>query len=123
MNNFKAIMSGNFGVLSVNRRLRELHNRVDELEALINGGPVTHEAPEQAAPVVEPESAKETETVDSAETEIIEADAGPAPFDWKTTEDVAALKEFAKIEFGLAIKGNKKVETVRAEIEGFLETL
>ena len=96
-------MAGNFGAISVNNRLRELHERIDALEARIGT-----ETPEIHAAIVE------TVTRDSAEVITLEQ------FDWKTSGDVKALKEFALSEFGFEVKGNKKAGTVRAEIEAHL---
>jgi len=104
-------MAGNFGAISVNNRLRELHERIDALEARIGD-----ETPEIHAPVLETvTTSPETVTTNTAETVVVD------PFDWKTSEDVAALKAFAFTDLGLTIKGNKKADTVRAEIEGFLQ--
>lgn len=99
---FKPLTTGLFNVMSVNRKLREIWNAVEELQKMQG---VTKE------PIAEPE----TVTVDSAETVEVEA------FDWQTTEDVPALKEWAMSEHGLVITGNKKADTIRKEIEAFLE--
>lgn len=111
---YKAIMIGMFGVMSVNRNFRTLTDKCNELEArldAIDGGVVETVADEAAQPVdAEPE---QTETV---------ADEKDQPFDWKTSDDAAALKAFALDQFGLGIKGNKKADTIRKEIEGFLES-
>lgn len=105
---FKAMHQGTFGVLAVNRKLRELWTAIEEIRAHI--GMTDGEAETVAeAPVTV------TETVAEQPKE-----EEPA-FDWKTSDDVPALKAFALETFGLEIKGNKKAETVRSEIMGFIE--
>ena len=69
----------------------------------------------QQAPVEQPEQQEEATIKDSLSVEK------QNPFDWKTSDDASELKAFAMKEFGLEIKGNKKADTVRSEIEGFLE--
>lgn len=107
---FKAIMQGNFGAISVNNRLRGLHERIEALESAVDAltgkkEPVVHDEP--------------TETANSAETVVLENEPF---FDWQLCDDVQDLKDYALLELGLTIRGNKKADTVRAEIKGFLET-
>ena len=111
---FRAIMQGNFGAISVNNRFRELYERIDALEARIGT-----ETPEIHAAIVEPE---DTATTNTADTVTLEDQEDERDFNWRECEDATDLKEFALLEFGLSIKGNKKADTVRAEIKGFLET-
>lgn len=112
MRPFKTIMAGNFGPIAVNNRLRQLHERIEKLEALIESDePVIHAEPENAT-----ETAPDTATDNSADTVTFES------FNWQESDDVQAMKSFAKDTFGLEIRGNKKADTVRKEIEGFLET-
>lgn len=101
MYEFKPILMGNFGPVAVSRRLREIHKRIDELEEMLSGKAVN-------------------ETVDSAETVILEDSKEEESFDWKTCDDAQALKAYALEKHGLSIKGNKKAETVREEIEAFI---
>lgn len=105
---YKAIRAGMFGALSVNVRMREIWDAINEIRAAIGIK----------------EAAKETVTVDSAETvvETVADEPAEEQFDWKTSDDAAALKAFAREKFGLEIRGNKRADTVREEIEGFLST-
>lgn len=111
---FKPIMAGIFNAMSVNRKLREIWAAI---EVLNEAAGITDE---------EPAPAPETETADSAETVVIEQPPEPEEpsepeFDWKTTNDVGALKDWAVEMHGLEIKGNKKPETVRAEINAHMQ--
>ena len=90
---FMPIM-GKVSSIAVNVRLRQLHQRIDELEARL-------------AEVV-------VGRADSGEND------GDEPFEWRTSEDCQALKDYAQKEFGQTIKGNKKPETIRAEIEALI---
>jgi hypothetical protein len=103
MSKFRAIMGGNFGPVAINKRLRELHERIDALEAELCKEPVVHEAPE---------------TVTSNSAEVVTLDR----FDWQTCEDADDLREYALCELGLTVQKNAKAETVRSKITGFLET-
>lgn len=108
---FKPILAGMFSAMSVNRKLRELHSRIDALESSLNLT-ATDCAETETVTIAEPEPEKAEETV----TETVEA-----AFDWRTTDDATALKAWAIENHGLEIKGNKKADTIRTEIRGFLE--
>ena len=113
MKKFKRIMPGLFNVMTVNRKLREIWDAIEEIRDVVYEG---REIPESAdvseKVIVEPET--EVATVDAATEQ---------PFDWKTSDDSSALKEFALSEFNLEIKGNKKADTVRNEIYNHLESM
>ena len=109
---FKALLPGMFNVIGVNRKLREIWAAIDEIrEYVYENKPMS-----EAEPVAESVA---TEPV--AETETVVDEPDEPTFSWQTSEDVVSLKEFALLELGLTIKGNKKPETIRKEIEGFLE--
>ena len=98
-------------IIPLNARFRALFAAVNELTARIdalegNSG--------QHAPL------EETETV-SADADLQEpAELEPA-FDWNTSNSQADLKAFALAQYGLTIKGNKKPETIRAELAAHIE--
>lgn len=107
---YKAIMAGVFGSRAVNVRFQQVWEELEAIKAQLG---ITDDQ-------------KETKTVNTAQTEVISTEVANTPpedaFDWKTCDDAQVLKEFALSEFGLEIKGNKKADTVRKEIEGFLTT-
>lgn len=105
---FKPLTTGLFNPMAVNRKLREIWEAIEQLQE-VNGL-------KEAEPVQD----TDTFTVDGGET--IEIEAKPVEWDWRTTDDANALKEWALSEHGLEIKGNKKADTIRKEIEGFLST-
>jgi hypothetical protein len=84
---FKALSSGMFGPVVVNRRLREVWEEIDALKALI---------------------------------ENFKGGATSEPFNWKTSEDAAALTQYALDAFGVKTK-KQKAETIRAEIQALAE--
>ena len=110
---FKPITAGLFGVATINRKLREIWAAIDELRSL--AGVVS----EQAESVTKDSAETVIEIAADVAKEVVE-EAIEDAFDWKTTEDAAALKEWALDEHGLEIKGNKKADTIRKEILGFL---
>jgi hypothetical protein len=113
---FKAIMQGNFNAISVNRRLRELYERVEKLEAE-KAERVIHEGTP-----VEPSSRRDDGAGGATETASAQGgeDAtGTAQFNWCTSTNIPALRAFAKSR-GLTIKGTKKAAVIREEIAEFL---
>ena len=111
---FKAIMSGMFNAITVNRRLKDVSAALNELNSRIDalGGiePAAVTSDESAKVAEAPVAAESTDTLQEEPT-----------FDWQTSDDVVALKEFALERFKLEIKGNKKADTVRKEIAAYLE--
>jgi len=144
---FKNIPPGLFNIMTINKRLRSmvadvvavaeaveraatgielLSEQVAELQdgAGIAGIPIcaqeildgTDSEPiedvEPELPTDEPLDEEKTET----ETVTVE-------FDWRTTEDLDALKAWALETHGLSLVGNvKKIETARGQINEFLQT-
>ena len=101
-------------LIPINARLRYLFESVAELksrlDALEGVKPAAVTSDESAKVVEAPVAAESTDTLQEE----------PA-FDWQTSDDVVALKEFALERFKLEIKGNKKADTVRKEIAAYLE--
>lgn len=115
MKPFIPIMQGQFSAKAVNNRLRQLHAEIDALKALIRG---------DVEEVIEIATEAATSTSDSAETTFIEdavSDIGVTADNWRTCEDIDALKAFALESFNLTVRA-RKIETVKAEIDGFLES-
>ena len=104
---FRALMPSMFNARVITMCFREVWEALKSIEArldVLDGGNVA----ESVA----------TEPVVEVEPVIVEPEE--KAFDWKTSEDAKAMKDFALSEFGLGIKGNKKAATIRKEIEGFL---
>lgn len=103
---FTALTSGMFSVMAINRKLREIWVAIEAIEAHVG--------------MAEAETTDESTKVVAEPQEVAETASEPV-FDWKTSDDVSSLKEFAMEKLGLEIKGNKKADTVRNEIYNFLE--
>lgn len=99
---FKPLMSGMFNAVAVNRKLRQIWAAIDEIKEF--------QEPEQAVEVST--EAPETVSEDSAETVVQEVDLEEF--------DSNALKAWAWDTHALKITGNKKADTIRAEIKEFL---
>ena len=89
-------------VVSVNRALRAMHDRIVELE----GGEVTppKKATAPVAPVV-PESADEDTGGDA-----------DAPFDWQGCEDLDTLRTYAEAS-GIALTAKATVRSIKTKIK------
>lgn len=94
-------------IIPFNKKMIEIVDQVNKLTQIIE----SNESPSKA---------NETDKQEMAVEVTVSVPEDPAVFDWRTSEDVAALKEYAKESFDLEIKGNKKADTVREEIREFL---
>lgn len=119
---YKAIRHGLVTAAALNARFRELYARVEELES--RAGIVDTEPVNVAQPAIARDLTKDTGVaLKSAQDSDIDGNKGEAaPFDWRTSNDVGALRSFAKQELGLTIaSGVKKPGTARTHIEEFLQ--
>lgn len=108
---FKALMSGTFGVVAVNSRLRVLCEAITRLEDLAGIG----EKVETETVTIAPEPVVEVTTT------IAPADEDKEGFNWRTSESIEALKAYAMEKYGLTIR-KQKVDTIRAAIQSYIET-
>lgn len=108
---FKAITAGLFNAITVTKRLRVMWEAITSLDERLKAvecgadAQTTHEA---TVTIAEP--------VEASEPAISAVDVNS----WRAITDTAALKEFALDAYGLEIKGNKKAETIIAEIDTYL---
>lgn len=114
---------------NINRSLSILCNRITELEETVKeiiecgnveSGTITSD--ESAQTINAPEPVAETavnEPTLSDESKDNETDGDSNT--WLDITDPSTLKEFALETWGLEIKGNKKVETIVAEIREHIE--
>lgn len=123
---FTPIQAGLFGVISINRKLRELWTAVMENRAALNelreaAGLEPVGAKVAEAPVeVQPEPAPETEQDGPEPKTDAESDEATS-FDWQTSDDVEAIRAWALETHNLKIGSNiKKADTARGQIEAFL---
>lgn len=126
--NFKAIV-GMLTPQKINVRLRELWEAftklaadVAELQAEAGIEPETTTLDESLTTTVGTQNVPEITTTaapDAPEAPI--TPPGDTEFDWRASEDVEALKAFALEKFDLVIR-KQKPETVKADIEAYLET-
>ena len=112
---FKAILHGMFGAITVTKRLRDVWDAIKAIDARLTA----LETADSAETVADEGTQTIAEPVVAEEPEPEE----PAGFNWQTCDDAQDLKEFALTEFNLEIKGNKRADTIRNEIEGYLESL
>ena len=96
MEEYKAILHGNFGPVAVNRRLREIHNAVKGLL----------EASQAVSVITEP---------------VVQPEPIDAPFNLETETDVEALKAYALEVLDIKITGNKKASTIQKIIREKLD--
>lgn len=101
MSKYTPLTSGLFGPVAVNRKLKQLWDEIDTLKAVI----------------AEMSERKEIEHVELNPEEQTEEE-----FNWRTSQNATALKDFAFESLGVTIKGNKKPETIRDEIKEFIES-
>ena len=106
---FQAIMSGHFGVISINARLRQICEAITRLEELQGVAQVAPETTTVTAP------AKLDLPVQEAKEE-----AAALSFAWRESKSVGELKAFARQEFGLSIR-KKLPETIKAEIQSYID--
>ena len=104
-------------IIPINAKLRYLFGAVAEILTRLEA--LEPQAVETVADTPVEVVAPVAEAVTVDESQVIDGNTSK-PFDWKTSDDAGALKQFAADEFDLEIKGNKKADTVRAEIAEYL---
>lgn len=104
---YKAIQCSFINARVINARLIAIWEALEELKALTGQLP---------------DSENETVSVETEAQEVVINEAQESGFDWQGSDNVEALKAFAREKYGLNIR-KFKIESVRAEIASFIETL